>query len=172
MIEPDKASSRAAASKRRIRTCPEHASTEGVSRKLWAVKFLAALAETSNVTAASAVAGIHPSRAYKLRRSDSDFGRAWRTALLEGYENLELEVLHRLRFGESKDVDVKFDNANALRLLGLHRETVAQERAMRENEELSSVRASLQNKLKQLREEIIARRAKASSTSPQDVLTI
>lgn len=123
----------------------------------WRRAFLAALAETSNVTAACAAAGVHPSRPYKLRRMEPDFARAWRSALLEGYDNLEIEVLHRLRFGEPKDGEAKFDNANALRLLGLHRETVARERALRENEDLATVRASLQAKLAQLREQVSAR---------------
>ena len=79
--------------------------------------------------------------------------------MLEGYENLELELLHRLRFGETKDGEMKFDNANALRLLGLHRETVARERAMREDEDIGAVRASLQAKIAQLREQVVARRA-------------
>ena len=123
----------------------------------WRRAFLAALAETSNVTAACAAAGVHPSRPYKLRRMEPDFAHAWRSALLEGYDNLEIEVLHRLRFGEPKDGEAKFDNANALRLLGLHRETVARERALRENEDLATVRASLQAKLAQLREQVSAR---------------
>ena len=123
----------------------------------WRRAFLAALAETSNVTAACAAAGVHPSRPYKVRRLEPEFARAWRSALLEGYDNLEIEVLHRLRFGEPKDGDTKFDNATALRLLGLHRETVARERALRENEDLAAVRASLQAKLAQLREQVLAR---------------
>jgi len=100
-----------------------------------------------------------PGRAYRLRRTEPDFARAWRAALLESYENLEMEVLYRLRFGDPKDGEVKFDNATALRLLGLHRETVARERASRENGDLAAVRASIQAKLAQLREQVTARRA-------------
>ncbi|EJU11427.1 hypothetical protein LH128_18924 [Sphingomonas sp. LH128] len=124
----------------------------------WRKYFLAALAETSNVTAAAATAGVHPSRAYKARRVEPEFARKWQTALLEGYQNLELEVLHRLRFGEAKDGTVKFDNPNALRLLGLHRENVARERAMRDNEDLTVVRAAIDAKLEQLRRQVVARR--------------
>ncbi|MFK4874373.1 hypothetical protein [Novosphingobium sp. ZW T3_23] len=125
----------------------------------WCRNFLAALAETSNVSAASLAARVPPGTAYRLRRVNPEFAREWHVALLEGYENLEMEVLFRLRFGDPKDGDVKFDNATALRLLGLHRETVARERAARENEDLAAVRASIHAKLAQLRAQVTARRA-------------
>lgn len=159
MNEPKQAPS----GKRRTKISAALAEGEDKSNRHWRAYFLAALAETSNVTAASAAAGVHPSRAYKVRHLEPDFARNWRSALLEGYENLELELLHRLRFGEPKDAEVKFDNAAALRLLGLHRETVARERAMRENEDVAAVRASLHAKLAQLREQVLARRAKEDS---------
>lgn len=147
MVEPKAASSGAAPCRRGNKT-----------EQRWRALFLGALAETSNVSAASLAAAVQPGKAYRLRRIDPEFARAWRAALLEGYENLEMEVLYRLRFGDPKDGDVKFDNATALRLLGLHRETVARERAARENEDLTAVRASIHAKLAQLREQVMARR--------------
>ena len=159
MVEPKRASSAAAPCKRRTRLNADLAKGEDKLNRHWRGTFLAMLAETSNVSAAASTAGVHLSRPYKLRRNDPDFARDWRGALLEGYENLELELLHRLRFGETKDGEMKFDNANALRLLGLHRETVARERAMREDEDIGAVRASLQAKIAQLREQVLARRA-------------
>lgn len=159
MAEPKRASSAAAPCKRRTRLNADLARSEDKLNRHWRTAFLAVLAETSNVSAAALAAGVHLSRPYKLRRNDPDFARDWRGALLEGYENLELELLHRLRFGETKDGEMKFDNANALRLLGLHRETVARERAMREDEDIGAVRASLQAKIAQLREQVVARRA-------------
>lgn len=133
----------------------------------WRTDFLAALAETSNVTAAAAAAGVNTSRPYGLKRSQPDFARAWREALCEGYDNLELELLHRLRFGEPKDSDAKFDNANALRLLSQHRETVARQRAIRENADIAEVRASIQTKLLAMRDQVVARRkADAAATGP------
>ncbi|KPH57584.1 hypothetical protein ACLIMP_02200 [Novosphingobium aerophilum] len=158
MAEPKAASPGAAPRRPRTKISPVIAQAEDKLNRHWRAVFLAALAETSNVSAASAAAGVHPSRPYKVRRSEPEFAREWRTALLEGYENLEIEVLYRLRFGEPKDGEVKFDNANALRLLGLHRETVTRERAIRENEDLGAVRASIQTKLAQLREQVLARR--------------
>lgn len=94
----------------------------------WRRLFLDTLADTSNLTQSAKVAGINPARAYRVRRIEPEFARKWRAALLEGYENLELETLNRLRTGTAKD-DSKFDIANAIRLLVLHRETVARQRA-------------------------------------------
>ena len=129
----------------------------------WRKTFLTALAETSNVTAAADAAGVHPSRPYKIKRQEPDFAREWHAALLEGYDALEIDVLHRLRFGEARDADRKFDNATALRLLTQHRETVARERAMRENEDVATVRASLDAKLARLRQQVMARKAHESA---------
>lgn len=164
MVEPTQASHGPKARRPRAKISPAlMEEEEGDLSKHWRKYFLAALAETSNVTAAAAVAGAHPSRVYKVRRVDPDFARQWQTALLEGYQNLELEVLHRLRFGEARDGAVRFDNANALRLLGLHRETVARERAMRDNEDVSVVRAAIDAKLEQLRKQVVARRDAAQA---------
>lgn len=149
------------------RTCEETACVDVPDRELepaqpiktkksnrpWRPVFLAVLAETSNVTAAAAAADVPASRAYKDKRDDSEFAAKWREALCEGYDHLEIEVLHRLRFGEAKE-GAKFDNATALRLLSQHRETVARERAIRENADVETVRQSLHAKLLQIREEV------------------
>jgi hypothetical protein len=124
--------------------------------KHWRVYFLAALAETSNVTAACATSGASPSRAYKVRREDPAFARAWRDALFEGYENLEMEVLHRLRSGEA---DRKYDNANAIRLLAAHRETIARERARRDNRDEQAVLDSIDAMIDEMRERSAANAA-------------
>lgn len=132
--------------------------TEDKLTRHWRGTFLGELAATSNVTAAAAAAGVRPSRAYKLRASEPAFARQWREALLEGYEHLEMELLHRLRFGDPKEGERKFDNATALRLLGQHRETVARERAMREHEDVTAIRASIDARLQRMREQVIAQR--------------
>lgn len=116
----------------------------------WRGLFLDMLAETSNVTAAAKSAGINPSRAYKTRRAEPAFARQWYAALLEGYEHLELETLHRLRAGVGKD-EPKFDIANALRLLALHRETVARERAQADNEDEQAVLESIDAMIDEMR---------------------
>lgn len=123
---------------------------EGLNRH-WVGLFLDTLAETSNITAASKVAGCNPSRAYKLRREDADFRKRWNEALLEGYEHLEMETLQRLRFGMAAG-DAKFDVPNALRLLAAHKETVAREKARRGKRDRAAVLASLNAKLDKMRE--------------------
>lgn len=117
----------------------------------WRSLFLDTLAETSNVTASAQMAGVNPSHAYKVRRNEPEFRDAWFAALLEGYEHLEMETLQRLRFGNEKD-DPKFDIANAIRILTLHRETVARQRALQNEEDEESVLASLNAKLDLMRQ--------------------
>lgn len=116
----------------------------------WRGLFLDELADTSNVTAAAKGTGINPSRAYKVRRCEPEFARKWYVALLEGYQNLELETLHRLRYGTEAD-GPKFDIANSLRLLAMHRETVARERARLADTDEEVVLASLNAKLDAMR---------------------
>lgn len=94
-------------------------------------RFLSALAETSNVTAAAAAAGITPGYAYGLRRSDAAFAARWYEALSEGYDNLELELLEYLRGGGSAREGAKFDTAVALRSLIAHRDAVIREKGRR-----------------------------------------
>jgi len=115
----------------------------------WRGLFLDTLADTSNVSEAARIAGINPGRAYKVRRAEPEFRAQWYAALLEGYDHLEMETLHRLRMGMGGDR--KFDIANALRLLALHRETVARERALREDEDEDAILASLDAKIEAMR---------------------
>lgn len=122
----------------------------GYITRHWRGIFLDELADTSNVSAAARKAGINPSRAYKVRREEPEFASKWFDALMEGYEHLELETLHRLRMGTDKD-DNKFDIANALRLLSLHRETVAHERAIRSHQDEESILAALNAKIDAMR---------------------
>lgn len=128
--------------------------------KNWRQTSLAALAESSNVTAAAACADISPSWVYKTRREDPGFARAWLSALCEGYDNLEMELLYRLRNGESKDTaDKKFDNATALRSLIAHRNSVAQERALRDNRNEQEVLDSIDAMIDKMRERAAANNA-------------
>jgi hypothetical protein len=123
--------------------------------KNWREKFLACLAETSNVTAAAECAEISLSWVYKTKREDSEFAQAWLVALCEGYDNLEMELLFRLRHGEARDnPGNKYNNATALRLLLAHRETRAKFMAVQENVSAEEVRASIEAKLARLREQI------------------
>ena len=127
--------------------------------KNWREKFLACLAETSNVTASAECADISLSWVYKTKREDRGFAEAWLEALCEGYDHLEMELLFRLRTGESRDIPaVKYDNATALRLLLAHRDTRARYMARQANVTAEEVRASLDAKLAMLREQVLARR--------------
>ena len=101
--------------------------------KNWQSKFLNELAETSNVKRACAAGNVSQSLVYKTRREDADFARLWYAALAEGYDNLEMELLARLREGRLEDVDAdgtkrKYDIGTAFRCLIAHRETVAKEK--------------------------------------------
>lgn len=118
--------------------------------KHWQTYFLDKLAETSNVTEAAEYSGAGLSRVYKLRRVNPDFARKWREALLEGYEHLELETIKRLREGTPAD-GPKYDIASALRLLALHKETVAKERARIEHSDEATILDSLNARLETMR---------------------
>jgi len=132
--------------------------------KNWREKFLACLAETSNVTASAECADISLSWVYKTKREDRGFAQAWLVALCEGYDHLEMELLFRLRSGEARNVPaIKYDNATALRLLLAHRDTRAAQMARQENVTAEEVRASLDRKLALLREKVLAGRAQAET---------
>lgn len=106
----------------------------------WIPRFLAALAETSNVSASALRARVPLATVYKVRRSDAAFRALWQQALNEGYDNLEMELLGHLRDPESTR---KMDVTAALRLLAAHRETVARERALREDDDEEEVLKSI-----------------------------
>lgn len=129
---------------------------------VWSRAFLAALAESCNLAQAARLAGITTTLAYDTRRNNAGFARKWQAALCEGYDNLELELLHRLRNGEvkpdaaSKTKARSFDNADALRLLAAHREAAARQRAIRDNNDADAVLEGLTTKLERMRERVLA----------------
>ncbi len=139
----------------------------------WARAFLATLADTSNVTAAAKAAGIHKSTAYDARRSNADFNRKWQQALCEGYDHLEMELLHRLRAGEVKASSAKrgvrqFDNAAALRLLAAHRDSAAQQRALRSSQDRRQILIAIDAKLDMMRtRRLAAARTISAGTIPE-----
>lgn len=141
-----------------------HAEPE--TAKHWTAAFLAALADTSNVAAAARKAGIDVSTAYNLRRRDYEFNRQWQVALCEGYDNLELELLYRLRIGElkqptgTKRASRSFDNATAFRLLAAHRESATRERARRDHVSADEIRAAIDRKVDELRRRVMDAKAR------------
>ena len=136
--------------------------------------FLAALAETSNVARAAKLAGISTTTVYETRRKNRMFAKAWQAALAEGYDNLEMELLFRLREGEIKraagaKVGVRtFDNATAYRLLMVHREAVAREKAGQANVSAADIRASIGKRMAALRERVLARSEAEQSEAADD----
>ena len=138
------------------------ASARAPAHRQWMQPFLAALAETSNVRRAAKCAGISTATAYETRRKQRAFARQWQEALCEGYDHLELEVLHRLREGEVKPAAGSkrgmrlFDNASALRLLAAHREARERENAMQANVSAAEIRASINRKIAVFREKVLA----------------
>jgi len=138
------------------------AAAQRPSKAKWTRLFLAHLAETSNVSASAKKAGVGTSTVYELRRADAEFNRKWQVALCEGYDNLELDLLARLRVGEirpapgAKKGVRSFDNATALRLLTVHRESVARERAIRDDEDADAILATINTKLDRMRERALA----------------
>ncbi|MBS0481867.1 MAG: hypothetical protein JSR96_06870 [Proteobacteria bacterium] len=128
----------------------------------WSKTFLAELAATSNVSAAARKAAVSTASAYDARRSNAAFNRAWQQALCEGYDHLEMELLHRLRNGEVKPATGAkrgtraFDNATAFRLLSAHRESAARFRAVRNNEDAEAIIQSINAKLEAMRQRRLA----------------
>jgi hypothetical protein len=124
----------------------------------WSKAFLSELAATSNVSAAARKAKISTTTAYDTRRANPEFNRKWLAALCEGYDHLEMELLHRLRTGEVKPAagakkGVRaFDNATAFRLLAAHRESAARQRAINHNQDSARILVSINTKLDKMRE--------------------
>lgn len=114
------------------------------TQEKWQRIFMTALAETSNVTAAASRAHVSVSWIYKLRRRDADFARRWFAALCEGYDNLEMELLGRLREGQTgESAGRKYENGLALRLLAAHRADAARGRALRDDADEQTVLDSI-----------------------------
>lgn len=124
----------------------------------WAEPFLGELAMTSNVSAAARKAGIAKTTAYEARRNNAEFNRRWQEALCEGYDHLEMELLHRLRSGELKPATGgkrgarSFENATAFRLLIAHRDSAAKHRSVRDDQDTEAIIASINAKLERMRQ--------------------
>ena len=131
----------------------------------WQADFLAALAHTSNVTLAATKARIDVSTVYRARRAEAEFNRRWQEALAEGYDNLEMDLLHRLRIGQLEGGKAqarrKFDNAIAFRLLTAHREAVGRQKALRASEDEDAIIASITEKLEKMKARQLAAEAMA-----------
>lgn len=143
--------------------------SRGRTNHAWRDAFLAALAESSNVSAAARKAGVPTSTVYSARREDAGFASLWFEALCEGYDNLEMDLLRRLRVGEldggKAKARRKYDNAIAFRLLTTHREAVSRQKALRADDDEDAILASINAKLDAMR----AREKAAISFAEDDV---
>lgn len=139
----------------------KRAARRRTARSVWQPIFLAELARTSNVASSARMAKVDSGTVYKARRSEASFHRAWQEALAEGYDNLEMEMVRRLRVGElagggAAKAHRKFDNAVAFRLLAAHREAVGRQKGLRANEDEDAILASINAKLEKMRERQLA----------------
>lgn len=131
----------------------------------WRTRFLDNLVATSNITAAAKEASISPSRAYRMRRDDPEFAAKWQAALAEGYQNLEMELLCYLR---NPSPEHKMDVANAIRLLTLHRQTVAQSRARQDDRSEQEVLDSIDAMIDEMRGRAAANAAQSDEGDERD----
>lgn len=128
----------------------------------WRKLFLETLSSTSNVARAAEKARVSVERAYQTRREEPEFARAWGTAIAEGYLNLELEVIRRLREGDlTTSNGDKFDFANAIRLLATQRDTSARGANQVRDVTPAEVRASIDRKIEDIRRRIARQKAAA-----------
>jgi hypothetical protein len=140
----------------------------------WGKIFLSELAVTSNVSAAARKAKIHTSAAYDMRRANPEFARKWQEALCEGYDHLELELLHRLRTGEVKPASGarrgvrSFDNGTAFRLLSVHRDAVSKQRAINSTRDAAAIIVSINTKLETMRQRWLIANGKTDDEPGQE----
>ena len=131
--------------------------SRAAEEKRWRRAFLAHLAESSNVAASARAAKVGAAKAYEARRRDPQFYRAWQEALCEGYEHLEMALLQRLREGEIKPAQGAkrgtrvFDNATALRLLIVHRDSVARQQAIRDSRDTEAILERINARIDRMR---------------------
>ncbi|MBV7258397.1 hypothetical protein KCG46_02265 [Erythrobacter sp. WH158] len=155
----------AAAGRQRTRIKKQFKEGDGTKpNRHWRSLFLDYLAESSNVSESARKANINPSRAYKVRREEPEFARQWLAALWEGYIHLEMEVLRRLREGDQQTEDSdKYDFANAIRLLNVHRENAIRAQAEQRNVSAAEIRASIDRKVERIRLKVKAEKQRAGS---------
>ncbi len=146
--------------------------TKRPPKNVWQPAFLSALSESSNVSAAARKARVETSTVYKARREEAEFNRKWQKALAEGYDNLEMDLLRRLRTGQLEGGKVKarrkFDNAIAFRLLTAHREAVGRQRAIRSAEDEEAIIQSINDKLEKMRQRQLAAQKDALAKRAQE----
>ncbi|MEQ1716660.1 MAG: hypothetical protein ABL907_11850, partial [Hyphomicrobium sp.] len=89
----------------------------------------------------------------------------WQVALAQGYENLEMELLGYLR---DPAPDRKMDVANAIRLLTLHRQSVAQQRAHADDRSEQDVLDSIDQMIDDMRQRAAANALQLTAADEAD----
>ncbi len=153
-------------------TVPENAGSAGgidiadIDEPAWDC-FFVHLAKTADASAALQESGISAEQALIARTNDPEKALRWQQALAASYDELEMELLYRARFGMEKpifyggkriDTTREFDNGVALRLLGQHRS----EHAARQ-----SGTGAQDNAVDVLRERLLAYRRKVTAQDTQ-----
>jgi hypothetical protein len=87
------------------------ASTHSTAEKAWKAKFLEALAETGNVSAAARIACVCRDLPYKERPHDPEFARAWESAIEASNDRLE-EIARQRALGTSDTLLIFLLKAN------------------------------------------------------------
>lgn len=118
----------------------------------WRKHFLEKLAATSDVTTSAQSVGASHSMIYRALASEADFAAGWKAALEQGYRELEMELLRRLRSGDmSAQANAKFDFANAIRFLSFHREKATSKQSQDRFVSPAEVRASIDRKIEDIK---------------------
>ncbi|MEL6934449.1 MAG: hypothetical protein AAFO17_15380 [Pseudomonadota bacterium] len=130
----------------------------------WREHFIEHLAQTSNVTLSAEVAGVSTNAAYRAKANEPPFAQRWLEALWEGYAHLEMEILRRLREGDLQTDDAsKYDFANAIRLLSMHRENAAKAQSEKLEVSAAEIRASIDKKIEEIRKRVQQEKAREAS---------
>ena len=127
------------------------------------LKFLKELAISSHVANSAAVANVAVSTVYNWRERDPEFLRAWMRSLAVGYELLEMDMLEQPVFHDGKEISTvrHYNDGIGVKLLLVHRQTVALIRAMENDISPQEVHASLDRKLADMRARLLKQEALA-----------
>lgn len=132
----------------------------GISERQVA-NFFETLAETCNVTRSAEAAGFAVSTAYRRRKTDAAFRRAWTEAVREGYAKLELVLLERAIDGTPKTIPGpggservvrEYSTALAIALLKRHADLADVASYDPPEDELAEIRERILGRLDKLRE--------------------
>ena len=124
-------------------------------------RFCEVLADTCNVTLATAAIKRSISGVYKQRTKDASFRASWDAALAVGYSRLELMLLERALHGVEKQVTQRdgtttvmreYPDRVALTLLRMHRENAALSDQTVDESEYDEARERIMARLERLRE--------------------